>query len=82
MIRSSMVSAVRICCTESDMAGMDEGTLNDLCRKAVDANPKAVADYKAGKVKALKSMVGFVMKESRGKADASLAEKKILEILS
>ena len=67
--------------SESDMAGMDESTLNDLCKKAVENNPKAVADYKAGKVKALKSMVGFVMKESRGKADASAAEAKILEII-
>ncbi len=68
--------------SESDLAGMDENTLNELCQKAVDNNAKAVADYKNGKQKALKSIVGFVMKESRGKADAAVAEAKILEIIS
>ncbi len=67
--------------SESDLAGMDENTLNELCKKAVEANPKAVADYRNGKQKALKSIVGFVMKESRGRADAAAAEAKILELI-
>ena len=67
--------------SESDMAGMDENTLIQLCKKAVESNPKAVADFKNGKQKAIKSLVGFVMKESRGKADAALAEAKIAEII-
>ena len=67
--------------SESDMAGMDENTLIELCKKAVESNPKAVADFKNGKQKAIKSLVGFVMKESRGKADAALAEAKIAEII-
>lgn len=67
--------------SEKDMAGMDEGALSELCQKAVDANPNAVADYKNGKEKAIKAVVGFVMKESRGRADASAAEAKILELI-
>ena len=67
--------------SESDLAGMDENTLNELCQKAVDNNAKAVADYKNGKQKALKSIVGFVMKESRGRADAAAAEAKILDLI-
>lgn len=67
--------------SESDMAGMDDSALDELCRRAVDANPKAVADYKNGKQKAIKSVVGFVMKESRGRADAAAAEAKILELI-
>ncbi|MBQ5440032.1 MAG: Asp-tRNA(Asn)/Glu-tRNA(Gln) amidotransferase subunit GatB [Clostridia bacterium] len=67
--------------SESDMAGMDDDTLITLCKKAVESNPKAVADFKNGKQKAIKSLVGFVMKESRGKADAALAEAKIAEII-
>lgn len=66
---------------ESDMGGLDENTLNDLCRQAVENNPKAVSDYLGGKEKAIKAMVGFVMKNSRGKADAALAEQKIIEII-
>ncbi|MBQ1516586.1 MAG: Asp-tRNA(Asn)/Glu-tRNA(Gln) amidotransferase subunit GatB [Clostridia bacterium] len=67
--------------SESDMAGMDDNTLIELCKRAVDSSPKAVADFKNGKQKAIKSLVGFVMKESRGKADAALAEEKIVEII-
>ncbi|MBQ8134683.1 MAG: Asp-tRNA(Asn)/Glu-tRNA(Gln) amidotransferase GatCAB subunit B, partial [Clostridia bacterium] len=66
---------------ESDMGGLDENTLNDLCKQAVENNPKAVSDYLGGKEKAVKAMVGFVMKNSRGKADAALAEQKIIEII-
>ena len=66
---------------EKDMGGLDESALDDLCRQAVEGNPKAVADYLAGKEKAVKAMVGFVMKNSRGKADAALAEKKIIGII-
>lgn len=63
--------------SESDMGGLDENALNDLCKQAVEANPKAVEDYKNGKEKAIKAIVGFVMKNSRGRADAALAEEKI-----
>lgn len=67
--------------SESDMGGLDENALNDLCKQAVEANPKAVEDYKNGKVKAIKAVVGFVMKNSRGKADPALAEQKIIDMV-
>lgn len=67
--------------SESDMGGLDENALNDLCKQAVESNPKAVADYKSGKEKAIKALVGNVMKNSRGKADAAAAEAKIKEII-
>ena len=68
--------------SESDMGGLDENALIELCKQAVESNPKAVEDYKNGKEKAIKAMVGFVMKNSRGKADANLAEDKIKEIIA
>lgn len=67
--------------SESDMAGLDENALAELCKKSVESNPKAVEDFKKGKQKAVKSLVGFVMKESRGKADAAAAEALIIEII-
>ena len=63
--------------SDSDMAGLSEDMVNDLCRQAIEANPNAVNDYKNGKEKAIKALVGFVMKNSRGKADAVAAEEKI-----
>ncbi len=45
--------------------------------EAINENPQAVADYKAGKEKALNSLVGAVMKKTKGGADA----RKVREIL-
>lgn len=42
--------------------------LEKYCREAVAENPAAVADYKAGNVRALNFIVGSVMKKSKGKA--------------
>ena len=68
--------------SESDMAGLDENALLELCKNAVQSNPKAVEDFKNGKEKAIKALVGNVMKNSRGKADAVAAEAKIKEIIN
>ena len=68
--------------SESDMGGIDGNALLELCKNAVEGNPKAVEDYKNGKEKAIKALVGNVMKNSRGKADAMAAEAKIKELIS
>lgn len=67
---------------EEDMGGVDADTLKKLCTDAVASNPNAVADYLGGKEKALKSLLGFVMKNSRGRADAVEAEKLLIEIVN
>lgn len=67
--------------TEEDMAGVDESALKAICEEVVAGNPGAVADYRGGKEKALKALVGGVMKATRGSADAQTAEKIILDII-
>ncbi len=67
--------------SESDMGGLDESATLKLCQEAVDNNPNAVADYKNGKEKAIKAIVGYVMKNSRGKADAMAAENIIKDLI-
>lgn len=67
--------------SESDMGGLDEDVTRKLCEEAVENNPNAVADYKNGKEKAVKAIVGYVMKNSRGKADAMVAENIIRELI-
>ncbi|MCD8026774.1 MAG: Asp-tRNA(Asn)/Glu-tRNA(Gln) amidotransferase subunit GatB [Clostridiales bacterium] len=67
--------------SESDMGGIDENTMLELCKQAIECNPKAVDDYKGGKEKALKALLGNVMKNSRGKADATAAEAKLRELI-
>ena len=67
---------------EEDMGGIDADTLKQLCTDAIANNPNAVADYLGGKEKALKSLLGFVMKNSRGRADAVEAEKLLIEMVN
>ncbi|MBT4119764.1 MAG: Asp-tRNA(Asn)/Glu-tRNA(Gln) amidotransferase subunit GatB [Candidatus Peribacter sp.] len=55
----------------------DDGAIEDLVQQAIDANPKAIEDYKGGNEKALGAIVGFVMKESKGQANPG----KVNEIL-
>jgi aspartyl-tRNA(Asn)/glutamyl-tRNA(Gln) amidotransferase subunit B len=64
-----------------DLSGVDGDALSALCRAAVEANPKSVADYLSGKEKALKALVGAVMRESKGRADAQAAERELLRII-
>lgn len=59
----------------------DTGELLAVVKKAIEANPKAVEDYKAGKKKAAGAMVGFVMKEMKGKCDPATANSMITEAL-
>lgn len=67
---------------EEDLAGLSDDDLRTLCQGAIDANPKAVEDIRNGKDKAINVMFGYVMKNSRGKADVKKAEAIIREIIS
>lgn len=55
----------------------DDSALEKFAEDAIAANPKVVADYKAGKVSAIGFMVGQVMKLSKGSANP----QKVQEIL-
>lgn len=68
--------------SESDLAGVDENQLRKICEQVVKDNPNAVADYRAGKVKAVKALIGGVMKATRGKADATQAEALLIEMIN
>jgi aspartyl-tRNA(Asn)/glutamyl-tRNA(Gln) amidotransferase subunit B len=47
----------------------DDATLKKLVEEALAANPKALADFKAGKQAALGAIVGAVMKATKGQAN-------------
>ena len=50
----------------------DTGAIEKFCDDAIAANPAPVADYRAGKIAALNSLKGQVMKLSKGKANPAL----------
>ena len=55
---------------ERDLAQIsDTGAIEKLVDEVLAANAKQVADYRAGKEKAFNSLVGQVMKASKGKAN-------------
>jgi len=45
-----------------------------IAREAIAANPKAVAEYRAGKTVAIKFLVGQVMRATKGQANPQAAE--------
>ena len=52
-----------------------------MTQRAIDANPTIVATYKSGKENALMSLVGQIMKESKGSANPALVQKILKELL-
>jgi len=61
------------------MAGADE--LEAIVDRALEANPKAVEELKGGKQKAVGAVVGFVMRETKGRADGGEVNRLIREKL-
>lgn len=68
--------------TPEDLAGIAPEQLEEFCRQAIESSPKAVEDYRSGKEKALKALLGAVMRQSKGRADAAEVEKRLRELLT
>lgn len=60
----------------------DEGAIQEVVQKILEANPQSIVDYKAGKDRALGFLVGQAMKETKGKANPQMLNKMFLEALS
>lgn len=55
----------------------DAGAIDEVAQQAIAANPKAVEDYRAGKQAAIGFLVGQVMREMKGRADANTAAETL-----
>ncbi|TSC58642.1 MAG: aspartyl-tRNA(Asn)/glutamyl-tRNA (Gln) amidotransferase subunit B [Candidatus Peregrinibacteria bacterium Greene0416_62] len=62
-------SAKEIIAAEGMQQISDDSAIEELVKKAIAANPKAIESWKAGKEAALGTIVGWVMKESKGQAN-------------
>jgi len=60
----------------------DEGQLLEVVRRAITANPKAVADFKKGKLKAIDAIKGAVMRETKGMAKMETVQRLVSEEIS
>ena len=60
----------------------DNSAITEMIRKIIDENPESVADYKAGKDRAIKYLMGQVMKESKGTLNPAMAMDILKEELN
>ena len=59
----------------------DESLIESLVRKAMEENPKTVAKYRAGKTGVVGFFVGYVMRETKGKANPQLVNEVVRRLL-
>ena len=59
----------------------DVSILDDIVCKVINDNPESVNDYKAGKDRAIKYLMGQIMKETKGSANPKLVNELLLEKL-
>ncbi|TSC58194.1 MAG: aspartyl-tRNA(Asn)/glutamyl-tRNA (Gln) amidotransferase subunit B [Candidatus Peregrinibacteria bacterium Greene0416_19] len=55
----------------------DDSALEEWVKKAIDANPAAVASYKNGKEQALGAVVGWIMKQTKGQANPAKVNEMV-----
>ena len=74
-------SPLKIATEKGLIQNHDEGALKEIVQKVIDANPAVVETYKWGKENAIMSLVGQVMKESKGSANPQMVQKLLKELL-
>lgn len=59
----------------------DDNAIREIIKKIIEQNPESVADYKAGKDRAIKFLMGQIMKETKGSANPKMATEILIEEL-
>jgi aspartyl-tRNA(Asn)/glutamyl-tRNA(Gln) amidotransferase subunit B len=59
----------------------DDGGLNQVVDQAIASDPEAAEKVRAGNMKAIGPLVGYVMRETKGRADGGEVRRAILERL-
>ncbi len=60
----------------------DTQQLEEVVSQVIEANPKTIADFKAGKTQALKFLVGQVMRVTKGRANPKLVNELLKQKLA
>ena len=60
----------------------DTSELEAICNRVLEANPKAVEDFRAGKERSFGALVGGVMKETKGRANPTVVNELLRALLS
>ena len=68
--------------SESDLQEISDNELISYCKEAIEKNSNALSDYLSGKEKALKAILGYVMKKTKGKVNPEKTEKLLIELIT
>ena len=67
---------------ELGITEVDDSALKTIIEKVLSENEQSVNDYKAGKEKAIKYLIGQVMKESKGQANPEIVNNMLIDTIS
>ncbi|MBR1376999.1 MAG: Asp-tRNA(Asn)/Glu-tRNA(Gln) amidotransferase subunit GatB [Bacilli bacterium] len=59
----------------------DTNALNDIVKRVLDSNPESIKDYNDGKDRAIKYLMGQIMKETGGKANPAIASQILMSLI-
>lgn len=59
----------------------DTSLIEEVVRSALKSSPKVIEDYKAGNEKALNSIVGIVMRETKGTAKPQVVQEILMKVV-
>ncbi|MEK7599037.1 MAG: Asp-tRNA(Asn)/Glu-tRNA(Gln) amidotransferase subunit GatB [Patescibacteria group bacterium] len=59
----------------------DESQLENSVKKVLEENPKAVADFKKGKLQSLQFLIGQIMRETKGAANPEVIRSLLTKII-
>ncbi|KAJ3748756.1 Glutamyl-tRNA amidotransferase B subunit [Lentinula detonsa] len=59
----------------------DDDSLRDVCKRSIEALPAEIAAIRAGKEKAINKVIGWIMRQTKGKADVDRAKDILKELL-
>jgi aspartyl-tRNA(Asn)/glutamyl-tRNA(Gln) amidotransferase subunit B len=76
------ISLKKLCDSQPNDTINDENQIREMAKEVIKNNPQIVADFKAGKDRALGFVVGQIMKASKGKANPVVASSICKEELS
>ncbi len=66
----------------ADLEGISDGELEELCKRAIEENPKIAEDFRGGKEKAIGGLFGYIKRATQGRADIKKAEAVLRRLLS
>lgn len=75
-------SPLKIATEKNLLQSSDEGVIKTIAEKIISENPGAVASYKSGKENAIMSLVGQIMKETKGGANPQIAKRLLIDLLA